>query len=70
MKKLIFAGLWALLFPSKVTAQPFKEVNYTPEKTQFTLFAPNDAKKVTVRIYQDGLGGKALKTVKMVRTAN
>ena len=70
MKKLIFAGLWALLFPSKVTAQPFKEVNYTPEKTQFTLFAPNDARKVTVRIYQEGLGGKAQKTIKMTRSGD
>ena len=68
MKKLIIAGLWALLFPPKATAQPFQEVKYTPEKTQFALFAPNDAKKVTVRIYQDGLGGKPLKTIKMQRT--
>ena len=68
MKRLIIAGLWALLFPPKATAQPFQEVKYTPEKTQFALFAPNDAKKVTVRIYQDGLGGKPLKTIKMQRT--
>ena len=43
----------------------FGEVTYTPEATTFRLFAPADAKKVTVRIYRDGLGGKALKTVKM-----
>ena len=72
MKKLIFAGLLSLLFPRIATAQTqtFQEVSYSSEKTVFTLFAPNDAKKVVVRIYQDGLGGKALKTVKMVRTAN
>ena len=70
MKRLIIAGLWALLFPPKATAQPFQEVKYTPEKTQFALFAPNDAKKVTVRIYQDGLGGKPLKTIKMQRTGD
>jgi len=70
MKKLIFAGLWALLFPPKVTAQPFQEVNYSPQKTQFTLFAPNDARKVTVRIYQEGLGGKAQKTIKMQRSGD
>ena len=70
MKKLIFAGLLSLLFPHKVVAQPFQEVNYAPEKTVFSLFAPNDAKKVTLRIYQEGLGGKALKTVKMQRTGN
>ena len=72
MKKLIFAGLLSLLFPRFATAQTqtFQEVSYSPEKTVFTLFAPNDAKKVVVRIYQEGFGGKALKTVKMSRTAN
>jgi len=70
MKALIFAGLLSLLFPKKVAAQAFQEVSYSPEKTQFALFAPNDAKKVVVRIYQSGLGGKAVKTVKMSRTAN
>ncbi len=70
MKKLIFAGLLSLLLPHKVVAQPFQEVSYTPEKTQFALFAPNDAKKVTLRIYEYGLGGKALKTVSMKRTAD
>ena len=72
MKKLIFAGLLSLLFPRSAAAQTqaFQEVSYSPEKTVFTLFAPNDAKKVVVRIYQEGLGGKALKTVKMLRTAN
>ena len=43
----------------------FDEVTYTPEATTFRLFAPADAKKVTVRIYRDGLGSKVLKTVKM-----
>ena len=62
----------SLLFPRSAAAQTqtFQEVSYSPEKTVFTLFAPNDAKKVVVRIYQNGLGGKVLKTVKMVRTAN
>ena len=60
-----------MLLPHKaVAAEPFQEVIYSPEKTVFTLFAPNDAKKVVVRIYQEGLGGKALKTIKMTRTAN
>ena len=74
MKKLIFAGLLSLLFPRSAATQPsfppvssFQEMTYTPEKTQFSLFAPNDAQRVTLRIYQDGLGGKALKTVKMQR---
>ena len=59
-----------MLLPNKVAAQTFQEMSYTPQQTQFTLFAPNDAKKVTVRIYQEGQGGKAIKTVKMQRTAN
>ena len=59
-----------MLLPQKVAAQPFQEVVYSPEKTVFTLFAPNDAKQVVVRIYEEGLGGKAGKTIKMKRIAN
>ena len=59
-----------MLLPHKVAAQPFQEMTYSPRETVFSLFAPNDAKKVVVRIYQEGLGGKAVKTVKMSRTAN
>jgi pullulanase len=71
MKKFLFAGLLSLLLPHKaVAAEPFQEVIYSPEKTVFTLFAPNDAKKVVVRIYGEGQGGKALKTVKMSKIAN
>ena len=52
-------------------AQDFKfdEVTYTPQQTTFRLFAPADAKKVVVRIYKDGQGGKALKTIKMIQIA-
>ena len=52
-----------------VKGQDFKfdEVTYTPQQTTFRLFAPADAKKVVVRIYKDGQGGKALKTVKMTQ---
>ena len=45
----------------------FDEMSYTPEATTFKLFAPDNAKKVVVRIYQEGLGGKAQKTVKMTK---
>ena len=68
--KLIFASILSMLLPQKVAAQPFQEVVYSPEKTVFTLFAPNDAKQVVVRIYDEGLGGKAKKSVKMKRIAN
>ena len=45
----------------------FDEVSYTPESTTFKLFAPDDAKKVILRLYQKGLGGKAQKTVKLTK---
>lgn len=41
------------------------EVAYSPQKTVFKLFAPKEAKTVTLRIYADGQGGQPLKTVKM-----
>ena len=68
----MFATLLSFLFPKPAAAQDFhfNEVNYTTEKTQFVLFAPNDAKRVTLRLYRDGQGGKAVKTIKMQRTAN
>lgn len=70
MKKLILAGLLSMLLPKQVVAQTFKEVSYAPQETKFQLFAPNDAKQVTVRIYKDGLGGKAIKSMKMQKTGD
>ena len=58
-----------MLLPGTVAAQTFQEVGYSPEMTVFSLFAPSDAKRVTVRLYRDGQGGKAYKTVKMTRIA-
>ena len=45
----------------------FNEVDCGPESTTFRLFAPATAKRVVVRIYKDGLGGKPVKTVQMKR---
>ena len=70
MKKFFLFGVLSFLFPKSSVAQSFQEMTYTPEMTLFALFAPNDAKKVTLRIYNEGLGGKALKTVSMKRTAD
>ena len=70
MKKLIFAGLLSMLLPKQAVAQTFKEVDYVPKETKFQLFAPNDAKQITVRIYKEGIGGKAIKSVKMQKTGN
>ncbi len=59
-----------MLLPNQAVAQTFKEVSYAPQETKFQLFAPNDAKQITVRIYKDGLGGKAIKTTKMKKTGH
>ena len=58
------------MLSNTATAQDFyfDEMSYSPSETTFRLFAPSNAKKVVVRIYQDGQGGKALKTVKMQLT--
>ena len=71
MRKTILAGLLAALLPGMAAAQDFdfSEMAYTPHQTTFQLFAPSTAKAVKVRIYKDGQGGKALKTVAMQRTA-
>ena len=51
------------IFTAVVQSQnfSFNEVAYTPEATTFRLFAPNDVKKVTLRIYNQGQDGKAVK---------
>jgi len=70
MMKLILAGIMSVLLPKTAGAQAFEEVQYTPQQTQFSLFAPSTAKKVTVRIYRQGIEGKALKTVAMKKTGD
>ena len=70
MRALILSGLLSLLLPQAAAAQTFNEVDYTPEKTTFTLFAPSDAPAVKVRLYAEGSGGRALKTVRLKRTGN
>ena len=54
-----------ILATTMMMAQQFNEVQYTSEQTIFALFAPEQAKTVKLRLYKDGLGGKAFKTVKM-----
>ena len=43
------------------------ETVYRPEGTKFTVFAPANASQVVLRLYKDGIGGKAVKTIKMKR---
>ena len=66
MKKLVLFLLF-MTMTTFATAQNFRfdEMTYSPEKTTFKLFAPANAKSVKVHLYRDGLGGKALKTIKM-----
>jgi len=68
MKKLITI-LLLVMATTIIRAQApdfdFTEMEYGPHQTSFYLFAPPTAKKVVVRIYKDGIGGKPLKTVKM-----
>ena len=49
-------------------AQQFNEMTYTPEQTTFSLFAPDHAKRVKLRLYKEGTGGKALKTITMTHS--
>ena len=69
MKKLFLTALLVMLTALTTMAQEFdfdfKEMDYTPEQTTFQLFAPATAKSVKVRIYKEGQGGRALKTVAM-----
>ncbi|MCI6181440.1 MAG: type I pullulanase [Prevotella sp.] len=46
----------------------FNEMTYTKEVSSFKLNAPSRAKSVKVYIYNKGVGGEVLKTVKMKRT--
>ena len=57
----LFLTFNASLFTLMAQDFKFDEVTYTPQQTTFRLFAPADAKKVVVRIYKEGQGGKALK---------
>ena len=56
------------LLPCNMSAQTtFNELTYTKEVSSFKLNAPSKAKSVKVNIYNKGVGGEVLKTVKMKR---
>ena len=67
MKKLLFSLLVIMTTTTRAQDFSFDEVSYTPEQTTFRLFAPPTAKQVKVRIYDKGIGGKAVRTLKMKR---
>ena len=69
MRRILFAILLAMTTViTHAQGFDFNEVVCDPEATAFQLFAPATAKRVVVRIYNDGMGGKPIKTVKMKRT--
>jgi pullulanase len=67
IQKLIIAALTATVLPTSLNAQQtFNEMMYSKEKTMFILNAPTAQKSsVTLRLYKQGQGGKAYKTLKM-----
>lgn len=63
IKHLMLATLATSLYTASLNAQTtFGEMLYSKDKTVFTLNAPTVP---TVRLYKDGQGGKAVKTVRM-----
>ena len=71
MKRLLLALLLtgAVTAKAQTAAFDYNEMDCGPELTTFRCLAPAQAKSVVVRLYQDAEGGKALKTVKMKKTA-
>ena len=68
MRRILFVILLAMItVATQAQVFDFNEVDCGPEATTFQLFAPATAKRVVVRIYKDGIGGKPIKTVKMRR---
>ncbi len=67
IKHLMFATLATSLYTASLNAQTtFSEMQYSKDKTQFALNAPTAGNSsVTIRLYKDGQGGKAVKTIKM-----
>ena len=68
MKRYLIAGaalVVALLLSHRAMAAD--EMRYTPQSTTFNLTTLKDATAVKLRLYDQGLGGKARKTVAMRR---
>lgn len=70
MKRIFSATLLLLGLTPMTMAQNFNydEMTSTPEETTFKLFSPDNAQKVVVRIYNNGIGGDAVITRKMKHT--
>jgi pullulanase len=67
IRRMIFAGIFSFLLGQQALAQTFNEMVYSPKATVFSLNAPDYAKRVVVKIYEDASGGKPIKTLSMKR---
>ena len=63
---LLIALIMALLTGQTLNART--GVTYTPAASEFMVETNADAQQVKLRIYKDGIGGKAVKTVNMKRS--
>ena len=66
MRKLVFLLLLVMLLP--LQAMALDEMSYTPQGTTFKVATLAGAKAVKLRLYRDGMGGKAVKTVSLKAT--
>jgi pullulanase len=65
-KKVLIMGLLSLFFLQKAKSQNiFNELTYTPQASTFSVVAPQKSRKVILRIYNEGAGGKPIKSIKM-----
>jgi len=65
MRHLLLTALTLMITMTAAAQWHFDESHYTPTATTFRVFAPADAKAVTLRLYRQGTGGKAWRRVKM-----
>ena len=67
MKTILISAMLACSLTMNAQ-QTFNEMTYTKEQTSFKLNAPSKAKSVKVYIYNKGVDGERIKTVKMKKT--
>lgn len=70
IREMFFAGILSFLIGQPMCAQTFDEMVYSPKSTVFNLNAPTSAKRVEVKLYDNALGGKPIKTLSMRRVGN
>ena len=63
---LLMALVMAVLAGQTLNART--GVKYTPAASEFTVETNADAQQVKLRLYKEGIGGKAVKTINMKRT--